>query len=267
MRVTSSPKPVRLGAAQAQQASSSGAVDTNPSAAGLARIRGQSHKEPARGLSQGLKWRDAKTLGLGTLAKGLLGLGGWVLKGIGRQVGALGERAVQHGRRLHRQENPHAFSQGLGWAAKGLGYVLQGGAMALKAGGTVVSTSARPVGMLIGAGEKLTYLAGKGLARYAQASLGRLTAGAPTGLDALARSGLRLSASQVASLARHMADPASQPWPEGVDRGLGDRLASQGYALSADQVTDLAKHLSSPSTHPWPTGVDPALRVLLQPSS
>lgn len=38
---------------------------------GLAKIRGQSHHEACRGLSQSLNWRDARTLGLGKLARGL----------------------------------------------------------------------------------------------------------------------------------------------------------------------------------------------------
>jgi len=134
---------------------------------GLRSIQGQSHNNPGRGLSLGLHWREAKTLGLGTVAKGLLTGASWALKGLGSMTNKLAKLALAGGASLHRQENVGKFKQGLGVAAKGLGHILKAPALILKGAGQIASAAASPVGEIVTGTEKAGYLAFKGLAKVA----------------------------------------------------------------------------------------------------
>lgn len=232
---------------------------------GLQKIQGQSHHEPGKGLSEGLKWRDAKTLGLGRLAQGLLGMGAWLLKGLGSLSHKLGSSTVDAGQRLRSQEGAGRFKQGLGYATQGLGLILKGAGQVFKGAGTVGSLAAKPVGQLITGLEKTGYLAYKGLGRAALSLHQKVVP--PQGaefrqaIESAAREGLRISADQVSALARHLNDPTQHDWPAGLDASLKDMV---GRHISAGQVTQLAQHLGEPAAHPWPRSLDPAIRSLIQ---
>lgn len=233
--------------------------------AGLQKIRSQSHHEPGKGLSEGLNWRDAKTLGLGRLAQGLLGLGGWLLKGLGGLTNQLGASTVAAGERLRGQEGAGRFKQGLGYATQGLGLILKGAGQAFSGAGAVGSLAAKPVGQLVTGLEKTGYLACKGLGRAALALHHKIAP--PQGaefrqaIESAAKNGLRISADQVGELARHLNDPSGHEWPAGLDPSLKDIV---GAKVSSEQISQLAQHLNNPAGHPWPRSLDPAIRSLIQ---
>ena len=115
---------IRTSSMQASAALSATAATGGPSHAGLSMIRGQSHSEPARGLSEGMSWRNARTLGLGTVVKGVLSLSGWALKGIGSAFGRAGSWLKRQGEGMKQQPEASRFKQGLGYATLGLGYLM-----------------------------------------------------------------------------------------------------------------------------------------------
>jgi hypothetical protein len=199
-------------------------------------IRGQSHSEPARGLSEGLSWRNARTLGLGTVVKGVLSLSGWLFKGIGSAFVKVGSWLNNWGQGMHRQPEAGRFKQGLGYATRGLGYLLQGLGIASKLTGSVSNLVAKPVGGLVTGLEKVTYLAAAGLAKGAMA------------------------------LARRAASQGDSVAPQALPNELKpviDRMAADGLQLGASQLADLARYAANPSSQTWPAELDPALQKLI----
>jgi hypothetical protein len=227
---------IRTSSLQATSALSAAGATERPSHAGLSMIRGQSHTEPARGLSEGLSWRNARTLGLGTLVKGVLSLSGWVLKGIGSAFGKAGSWLKRQGEDIHRQPEAGRFKQGLGYATRGLGYLMQGLGIATKFTGSVSNLVAKPVGGLVTGLEKVTYLAAAGLGRGAMA------------------------------LARRAASHGASATPPALPSELKpviERMAAEGLQLDATQLSDLARYAANPSSQTWPASLDPALQKLI----
>ena len=206
---------------------------------GLQKIRGQSHQQSGKGFSEGLKWRDAKTLGLGVLAQGLLNGASWLFRGMGAMLNTLSNRAVAHGERLQQKENPSRYTPGLGYAAKGLGYILKAPALLLKGASVLTSLGARPAGQAISGMEKLSYLAAKGMGKAALA-----------GAQSLVHS-----------------PSQSQPGADATLKDAVDLLVKGGHRISPQQISALALHLSDPLTHAWPAELDPALKALLSTST
>jgi hypothetical protein len=227
---------IRTSSLQASAALSPAAGTQRPANAGLSMIRGQSHSEPARGLSEGLSWRNARTLGLGTVVKGVLSLSGWVLKGIGSAFVKGGSWLNSWGQGMHRQPEAGRFKQGLGYATRGLGYLLQGLGIASKFTGSVSNLVAKPVGGLVTGLEKVTYLAAAGLAKGAMA---------------------------LARRAASHGDSATTPALPSELNPVIDRMAAEGLQLDATQLADLARYAANPSSQTWPAGLDPALQKLI----
>lgn len=232
---------------------------------GLQKIRGQSHQEPSKGLSEGLQWREAKTLGLGRLAQGLLGLGSWLLKGLGGLAHQLGKTTQDAGERLRGQEGAGRFKQGLGYATQGLGLILKGTGQLFKGAAAASALVAKPVGQVVTGLEKVGYLAFKGLGRAALSLHHKMVP--PQGaefrqaIETAAKDGLRIRPDQVSELARHLNDPSQHEWPQGLDASVKDIV---GRHISAGQISQLADHLDAPDRHPWPLSLDPAIRSLIQ---
>lgn len=227
---------IRTGSLQASTALSATAATDRPSHPGLSMIRGQSHSEPARGLSEGLSWRNARTLGLGTVVKGVLSLSGWALKGIGSAFGKAGSWLKSQGEGMQQQPEAGRFKQGLGYATRGLGYLMQGLGIVSKFTGSVSNLVAKPVGSLVTGLEKVTYLAFAGLGKGAMA------------------------------LARHAASHGASATPPALPNELKpviDRMAAEGLQLDATQLADLARYAANPSSQTWPAGLDPALQKLI----
>ena len=227
---------IRTNSLQASSALSATGATDRPSHAGLSMIRGQSHSEPARGLSEGLSWRNARTLGLGTVVKGVLSLSGWLLKGIGSAFVKGGSWLNSWGQGMHRQPEAGGFKQGLGYATRGLGYLLQGLGIASKFTGSVSNFVTEPVGGWVTGLEKVTYLAAMGLAK---------------GAMALAR-----------RAASHGDSAAPQVLPNEL-KPVIDRMAADGLQLEASQLADLARYAANPSSQTWPAELDPALQKLI----
>lgn len=202
---------------------------------GLQKIRHQSHREAAKGLSVGLPWRNAKTLGLGPLAQGLLRGVGWLFKGMGAMVGRLSNHALAHGDRLHRQEKPDKYQQGLGYAAKGLGYILKAPELLMKGLGAMASLVARPAGQVTSGLEKMGYLAFKGMGKAVMS---------------VATKGVA-------------AQSPAQPEANASLKDAIHRLAQGGHRIEPQQISELALHLADPDKHAWPAGLDPSIKALI----
>lgn len=227
---------IRTSSLQATSALSAAGATERPSHAGLSMIRGQSHSEPARGLSEGLSWRNARTLGLGTVVKGLLSVSGWALKGIGSAFGKAASWLKSQGQDMRHQAEAGRLKRTLGYGALGLGYISQGLGIATRFTGSVSNWVAKPAGGLVTGLEKVTYLAAAGLGK---------------GAMALAR-----------RAASHGATAAQPALPDAL-KPVIDRMAADGLQLDATQLSDLARYAASPSSQNWPAGLDPALQKLI----